>query len=224
MATVLILSLEEMAPLVGIVAESGHRVIEAYDSGQVLQQVMRRRPDVVMVPDDAEPVDGEELLPVVRRLTASAIVAVGPGQETRMANALFQGADAYLRFPVEADNVRSRLRALLRRRVRGLVNASDESAAFLNLVAEGALETLAAILSPVEERLFRRLVEQPGVTVSAHQLAADVWGQEGKGASLRFYIKRLRGKLEPLGLFRILNRKGIGYRVETNGHVTAVGD
>ena len=92
-------------------------MIEAYDSGHVLQLVMRRRYDVVILPEDARPVDGEELLPMVHRLTRAAIVVVGRGDETKMANALFQGADAYLRYPEEAGALRSRLRALLRRQV-----------------------------------------------------------------------------------------------------------
>ena len=98
------------------VAEADHNVIEAYDSGHLLQLVIRQRPDVVIMPDKVKPVNGEEMLPVIRRLTTAAILVVGAEDETRMANALFQGADAYLRYPDEAGKVRSLLKALLRRR------------------------------------------------------------------------------------------------------------
>ncbi|MEE8442237.1 MAG: response regulator [Dehalococcoidia bacterium] len=116
MATVVIVSRDNMALLKGILIEEGHLVIEAYDSGHVLQHVMRQRLDAIVLPDDMQPVDGEELLPVIRRLTMAAIIVVGEGKELRMAEALLQGADVYLRYPDEAGRLRSRLRSVLRPR------------------------------------------------------------------------------------------------------------
>ena len=72
----------------------------------------------------------------------------------------------------------------------------------------------APALSSVELRLFTRLYEQVGSMVPTEQLLWDVWGIGGKGASLRFYIHRLRTKLESSRIFRIMNQKGLGYRLE----------
>ena len=116
MATILILPNDEIESLIGVLAEGGHTVIEAHDSGEVLQRVMRAGLDAVVLPDAAELTDGQEMLPVVRRLTSAVIVVVGEGDEVKMANALFLGADAYLQYPDEPNRVRSRLRALLRPR------------------------------------------------------------------------------------------------------------
>jgi DNA-binding response OmpR family regulator len=118
MSTVLIVLRKEYSLLTNILVEEGHRVIEAFDSGHVLQHVMRQSVDAIILPEDAEPVDGEELLPVIRRLTAASIVVVGEGGEPKMAEALFRGADAFLRYPDEPARLRSRLRAILRRRAR----------------------------------------------------------------------------------------------------------
>ena len=115
MATILIVLSEETSPLVAMSAEAGHRVIEAHNSGEALRELMRQHPEAVIIRDDGEPVEGVELLPVIRRMTKAAIVVVGEGGERRMAQALFQGADAYLTHPVDAGALRSRLRALLRR-------------------------------------------------------------------------------------------------------------
>jgi DNA-binding response OmpR family regulator len=126
----LILAREELSGLVATVAGAGHRVIEAFDAGHVLQQVMRHRLEAVILPDEVEPVDGEELLPIVRRLTTAAIAVAGRGGETEMAQALFRGADAYLRYPDEESRVRSRIRALLRRpRVRRPAEGEEGSRA-----------------------------------------------------------------------------------------------
>ena len=219
MATVLVFSREkESSGLIPLLAEAGHRVIEAYDSGHVLQVVMRQHPDALILPDDAEPIDGEELLPVMRKLTTAPIIVVGEGQETRMTNALLQGADAYLRLPIDGGRLRSRLIALLRTpQARGAEDGRNGGAMAISLMQERTLQSCPAALSPVEATLFGRLAEQAGATVPAVQLAADVWGEEGKGASLRFYIRRLRARLESDGLLRILNRKGLGYRLELAG-------
>ena len=126
MALVLVFSREDLSSVIQVVAEMGHRVLDAYDSGHVLQLVMRRRLDVIVLPEDAEPVNGEGLLTLIRRLTAAAIIVVGEGTEMKMTRALFRGADAYLPYPLDHAQLRSRLRALLRpRRVRDTVEGEN---------------------------------------------------------------------------------------------------
>ena len=115
MANILIVLSEETSPLVAMAAEAGHRVAEAQNSGEALREIMRQHPEAVIILDDGEPVEGVELLSIVRRMTKAAIIVVGKGGERRIAQALFQGADAYLTHPVDAGALRSRLRALLRR-------------------------------------------------------------------------------------------------------------
>ena len=115
MAAILILSRESFAPLVAILAEGGHQVLEAVDSGHILQMVMRRNPDAIILPED-----GKELLPLIRRLTRAAIVVAGEGlDESRRAAALMQGADAFLLYPDDPARLRSRIRATLRRAGQG---------------------------------------------------------------------------------------------------------
>ena len=116
MAQVLVYSNADMALLIPIVAEAGHRVVEAYDSDEVVHLVLRGQFDIVMLPNEASPIDGLELLPLVRRLVLGAIVVVGHGDDAAIANSLLEGADAYLRHPVHPATLRIRLHTLLRRR------------------------------------------------------------------------------------------------------------
>ena len=113
--TIVILPDHGYYSLIAAVAEAGYRVIEAYDSGHILKLAVQGSLDLVIIPDDASPVDGEDLLPSIHRLTSAAIVVVGAGHEVKMINALVQGADAYLRYPDEARRLPSVIRALLRR-------------------------------------------------------------------------------------------------------------
>ena len=113
-ATVLILSRAETSAIVPIVVEAGHRVIEADSSSHALGIAMRSQLDVVILPVDTEPINGEGLLHLIRRLTPAVIIVVGEASETEMANAIFHGADAYFPFPVNANMLRIRLLTLLR--------------------------------------------------------------------------------------------------------------
>ena len=115
MATVLIVSDNLASELFVPIAEDGHRVIESSAGGDPLQDVMRGEPDVIIMPDQAESVDGTELLPAVRSLSGAIVVVVGTGGTSRPTHALFEGADAYLQHPMEGDQLRSRLHSLLRR-------------------------------------------------------------------------------------------------------------
>jgi DNA-binding winged helix-turn-helix (wHTH) protein len=71
-------------------------------------------------------------------------------------------------------------------------------------------------LSPIEERLARALVDDPGSVVSRSRLVSDTW--EGKAvrlASLRTGVTRLRRRIAPLGL-TVRAVRGRGYTVEAS--------
>ena len=115
MATILIVSDELSSHLAIPMAEEGHRVIEADRSGDTLQQILHLRPDVIVMPDDWESVEGMGLLPVVRGLSEAIMIVVGSSNATRRTEALFAAADAYVEHPVDRALLLARLRTLLRR-------------------------------------------------------------------------------------------------------------
>jgi DNA-binding response OmpR family regulator len=72
------------------------------------------------------------------------------------------------------------------------------------------------VLSPVEERLARALVDASGSIVDRSNLLADRRnGQPSTIASLRTRVARLRRRIEPLGL-TVRSVRGRGYVVETS--------
>ncbi len=95
--------------------DAGFRVIEAEKSSDGLRITLEESPRIVIVSEDMPPIGDVELLPVLRRLTESPIIAVGSGGEMAMVQALLQGADVYLTRPVSIRELLARIRALLRR-------------------------------------------------------------------------------------------------------------
>ncbi len=93
----------------------GIEVIAEADSGGGVARIMQRVPGVVLMAEDMPSLDGVELLPLARRLTSSPIIVVGDGGDTAVVKALLQGADMYLRKPVNYVELLSRINALARR-------------------------------------------------------------------------------------------------------------
>ena len=85
------------------------------DNAQGVARIIQQNPHVVLLAEGMPSLDGIEMLPLIRRLTASPIIVVGEGGETAVVKALLQGADMYLRKPVNDVELLSRVRAVTRR-------------------------------------------------------------------------------------------------------------
>ena len=114
MADVLVMHSDETVGLIPMLALDGHSVFEAYGSGEMLQEAIRRQLDVLVIPDSQDTVGGVELLGTLRRMTGAGIIMVGEGRSKDVASALLQGADTYLAIPVNPRELRARLRGMLR--------------------------------------------------------------------------------------------------------------
>ena len=212
MVTILHMISDMTADLGPILEDVGDRIVSANSSGEVLQEMIKRRPDIIILPDGTEPVEGVELLPVIRRMTDRPIVFVGGGDADRQAQTLLQGADAYLTLPLRRITVKSRLMSLLRPRSLRITNKILPSD--IRHPNPPSIRTFGLQLSPTESRLLCALMNGRGRLIPADELAAEVWGEYNKLDSLRFYVSQLRFKLSEHSTLRILNQKGIGYRIE----------
>ncbi len=85
------------------------------DNAQGVARIIQQDPHVVLLAEGMPSLDGLEMLPLTRRLTTSPIIVVGEGDETAVVKALLQGADMYLRKPVNHVELLSRVRAVTRR-------------------------------------------------------------------------------------------------------------
>ena len=95
--------------------KAGFRVLEATTSGDGAKCALDNSPRIVVVAEEMMPMEGVDLLPVLRRITDLPIIAIGSGGEMAMVQALLQGADVYLARPVNIQEFMARIRSLLRR-------------------------------------------------------------------------------------------------------------
>ncbi len=140
--------------LTGVFREEGIEVVAEADSGRSVARIMHRAPGVVLMSEEMPTLDGVELLPLARRLTSSPIIVIGDGGDTAVVRALLQGADMYLRRPVNYLELLSRVRALTRRSEpdpHGQV-AEMSFATYLGKLGEALMRVTGALTLPVLRR------------------------------------------------------------------------
>jgi two-component system response regulator MprA len=198
-------------------ARDGHEVAEAADGATALEALGGTRPDAVILDVLMPEPNGLEVCRRIRArgdrvpilmLTARDLV------EDRVAG-LDAGADDYLVKPFALDELRARIRALLRRGGA----AQEEVIRFADVELDAAAcrarrggRTLE--LTRTEYALLELFLRNPRRVLSRSLIFEAVWGYDFGPSSnaLWVYISYLRGKLEAEGEPRLLQTvRGLGY-------------
>jgi len=206
--------------LIGGLTERGHAVT-SYPSGlPVLEQVVKDKPDVIILDLGLPDIDGRKLLAMIRAVSdVPVIVVTADDDDQSIVATLDQGADDYVTKPFGIEQVAARIRAVLRR------SAADAGADPIE-IGELVIDPRArrATLAGQELELARRefdlllaLAERVGEVVTKRELLAEVWQQPYGGAdrTLDVHLSWLRRKLgetaaEPRYLHTV---RGVGVRL-----------
>jgi two-component system, OmpR family, alkaline phosphatase synthesis response regulator PhoP len=212
----------------------GYRVLVASD-GVTALEVARQQPPALILLDLMLPrLDG---LDVCRQLRARPETANTPilmltarGEESDVVVGLEMGADDYVTKPFSWNELRARIRALLRRGEQPLVaqgDAATEGQSDAHILTAGDIridEDRREVFKrdqPIElqARLFDLLaymVRNRGTVLTRDRLLEHVWGYEynGDNRTVDVYVRWLREKLEddPASPQLILTVRGVGYR------------
>ena len=103
------------AGLIDALQDAGFMAVNETRSGDGLRTAVELVPQVIIVDENMPPLDGNEMVPLLRRFTDSLIIVKGEGRAASSAEALLQGADLYLVRSVTVMEILVRIRALLRR-------------------------------------------------------------------------------------------------------------
>ena len=207
----------------------GYRCVEADTALRAEIEARSHKPDLLLI--DLGLPDGDGLS-VIRRVRAWSqvpiVVLSARTMEEQKIAALDAGADDYVSKPFSTPELLARLRAALRRDVRGAAAAAALQFGPLQ-VDLARRETRGADgevhFTPLEYRLLTCLARHLGSIVMQRQLIREVWGPERQddSRSLRVCIKNLRAKLEPdpRQPRYLVTETGVGYRLRADDEVTA---
>ena len=190
--------------VVSALRQAGMVVVEASSSVEGLVNVLEEAPQVIVLAEEMPPLEAEDLVRVVRRLTDAPVIILGSGGEPREVSALERGADAYLRRPPTPATLLAWARALLRR-------YRPSSAVFC---VRPRVEGLGSALTGTEKRLLVSLAANGTGVTSQEELLTRVWGGTASPDVARLYLRRLRRKLEEAACgLRLVMMRGVGHRL-----------
>jgi DNA-binding response OmpR family regulator len=199
---------------------AGFGVVTASDGRSALDEVRRRRPDLVVLDLGLPEVDGLDVTRAIRRDSNLPIVMLtARDDEVDKLLGLELGADDYLTKPFSPRELVARVKAVLRRTERpaepgDLVRAGDLTLDVPRMRAEVAGRPVD--LTATEFQLLATLARQPGRIFTRSQLLDAVHGVafEAYERAIDTHIKNLRRKLEPdpREPRYLLTVYGVGYR------------
>ncbi len=205
-----------------------YEIVTAEDGAGALQAAAKHIPDLVVLDLGLPDMDGTDVIAGLRGWTKVPILVLsGRTDAADKVAALDAGADDYVTKPFNMDELLARVRALIRRAEVDaqppVVNVGHHAIDLAAKTVTPAQDAPAGSSEPVhltktEWAVLEILLRNPGRLVPSRQILLQVWGPayENQTNYLRFYIARLRQKLEPEPAHprQLLTEPGMGYRFQ----------
>jgi two-component system response regulator MprA len=196
----------------------GYEVQTAEGGAEAIEAVVQSVPDAVVLDVGMPEIDGLEVCERLRRLgnRVPILMLTARVEVSDRVAGLDAGADDYLVKPFDNDELKARLRALLRR--SGPDGDPDElSFAEVSLDRSrhgAAVDGHVAELTRTEYQLLELFLRNPRQVLPHSVIYDRVWGYDFGAASnaLRVYIGYLRRKLQEIGARELIHTvRGVGY-------------
>jgi DNA-binding response OmpR family regulator len=192
----------------------GHDPTVVATAGEALRAFPKLRPDVLVLDIGLPDADGRDLCLALRAGGVDVPVLMLTARDGLhdKVSGFEAGADDYLTKPFELEELRVRIEALLRR--TPAATAADGRPVLDPARHALVVDDAEVALTPTEFRLLGRMMAEPDTVVRRHALVAAAWphGAIVSDNTLDSYVRRLRAKLEAVGLSPISTVRGVGYR------------
>ncbi|SDT09601.1 two-component system, OmpR family, response regulator QseB [Pseudomonas asplenii] len=187
------------------------------DGRQAAHALRCERFDLVLLDLGLPHLDGLTLLRETRALPhgdVPVLVLTARDAKVDRVLGLDAGADDYLVKPFDLDELKARIRALLRRSQGRAQPLLEHAGISLNPATQQVhYQANPILVTPMEYQLLHQLLIRPGAVVTRERLSAALygWQDSGPGNTLEVLIHNLRKKLDS-ALIRTV--RGVGYLLE----------
>jgi DNA-binding response OmpR family regulator len=209
---------DEPAILLGLKDELSQQYVtfSALKGKQGLEIALRERPQLILLDLLLPDMDGFELCQSIKEngIDASIIMLTARDQVVDKVKGLELGADDYITKPFSLEELKARIKAVLRRKeLAPLEQYSDEILHIDFKKYKASKNNKSLKLSFLEFKLLRFLISRKGEIVSRQDLLEQVWGYEAVHSTrtVDTHILSLRKKI---GRRYIVTVHGQGYQFE----------
>lgn len=204
--------------------KAGMRTLEARDGQQALTLLQHHTPDLLILDILMPELDGLEVCRRIRATSRLPIVFLSSrDEELDRILGLELGGDDYLTKPFSPRELVARVKAVLRRLTP---LDTPKPAAAPTTLQHGKLildldrcvvrvDSHEIVLTATELHLLRTFLQAPNRVFNREALMDQVYRDEVvvSDRTIDSHIRRVRRKLEPLGIDPILTLHGLGYRL-----------
>lgn len=198
-----------------------YKVVEAENGKEAIMQIATSHPQLVILDLGMPDRDGLSVLKEIRTWTSVPVIILSvKNSEEDIVKALDLGADDYLTKPFNTSELLARIRANIRRTIKG-----DEETIFQNgnltidlasrIVKKANMEIK---LTNTEYLLLVLLAKNTDKVLTHRYILKEIWGPSAVENSqyLRVFIGQLRKKIEDdySNPEIILTESGVGYRMK----------
>ena len=229
--TINILLAEDERTLAMIIRDTldgqGFHVTVANDGEEALGLYAANKPDVLVADVMMPRMDGFELVRRIRKhdTQTPVIFLTARSAVNDVVHGFEMGANDYLKKPFGMQELIVRIKALLGRACTVTSHAAEAEVTRFTIgqyLFDAVVQRLTHVptgarseLSYRESEILRRLCLHPSEVVTSQSLLLELWGDDSffNNKSLHVFITKLRHRLAQDPRLRIVNVRGIGYKL-----------
>ncbi|MFA4992195.1 MAG: response regulator transcription factor [Candidatus Omnitrophota bacterium] len=200
--------------------------VKGFSCGEDLFKFLdKERPDLILLDVVLPDVNGLDICRSLKNKEKFSSIPVimlsGKGREADKVFGLDAGSDDYVVKPYSIDEIKARIRAVLRRGGPAAAGRKEKKIRVGNMIAidperyEVTVEGEKVCLTPAEFRILECLSSRKGQVFTRSRILEFLWGEDKVVVerTIDVHIRHLRKKLGKAEKF-IKNIRGIGYKIE----------
>lgn len=198
-----------------MLVRAGYLALITEDFSNVLDQIKKEQPDLILLDINLPKINGEVLLQQIRKENNVPVIMVtSKNSEVDEVLSMSYGADDYITKPYNPTILLLRIGAVLKRAERTTEKLSYHD---LEIIPQKGIlkkQEQEIILTKNEMIIFSYLLQNQGKIVTRDELMTDLWNNDEyiNDNALTVNVSRLRSKLKEIGYEEAIEtRKGQGY-------------